>query len=152
MIKKHKKIMIMGLPGSGKTTLARELAYHFLVPHINADTTRENFNDWDFSEEGRDKQARRMGSALFGILDFVCPTQKTRTLADATFTIWMDTIKESEYEDTNALFEPPTEDEYDIRITEWIGLDQLRNSLEGSSPGIEGISNYLREEFPKLVK
>ena len=49
------KILICGLPGSGKTTLARELAYHFCLPHFNADTIREHFNDWDFTDVGRER-------------------------------------------------------------------------------------------------
>ena len=66
------KILIFGLPGSGKTTLASELAYKFKVPHYCADTIREFHNDWDFSEEGRLRQFHRMNLENWGILDFVC--------------------------------------------------------------------------------
>ena len=76
------KILILGLPGSGKTTLARELAYHFLIPHHNADTSREMWTDWDFSYEGRKRQAIRM-SKEWGILDFVCPVGEFREIVDA---------------------------------------------------------------------
>ena len=76
------KILICGLPGSGKSTLAKELAYHFLLPHHNADTIRELYDDWDFSEAGRWRQALRMKD-YYGILDFVCPTAYTRELVQA---------------------------------------------------------------------
>jgi adenylylsulfate kinase len=143
------KILILGLPGSGKSTLARELAYHFLIPHHNADTYREMFDDWDFSPEGRLRQAKRMADQV-GILDFVCPLEELRDIVDADFTIWMNTIKEGRFEDTNKLFEVP--DSYDLEVTEWIDLDRLRSSLEGFNPGTKGILYYLREHFPKLVK
>ncbi len=84
------KILIFGLPGSGKTTLARELAYHFLLPHFNADTVREHYDDWDFSESGRMRQAWRM-SQQWGILDFVCPLQDFREMLQPDYSIFMDT-------------------------------------------------------------
>lgn len=144
------KILIMGLPGSGKSTLARELSYHFLLPHINADTVREFYDDWDFSDEGRWRQAKRMAEFDFGILDFVCPKETARKLICPDYLIWMDTITEGRFEDTNKVFTPPAH--YHLRITEWIGLEKLRNSLEGFNPGIEGIQNYLKEQLPKLAK
>ena len=149
MINERLQILIMGLPGSGKTTLARELAYHFLIPHHNADTAREYTNNLDFSDRGRELQAGWMCNQ-WGILDFVCPTEDLREYPDPQITIWMDTIKEGRYEDTNKLFETPSH--YDIRITEWISLSQLRSSLEGINPGIKGILNYLNGPFKKLVK
>lgn len=139
----------MGLPGSGKSTLARELSYHFLLPHFNADTMREYRNDWDFSDEGRERQAYRM-SSCWGILDFVCPRPLYRKIVNPDYLIWMDTIDKSRYEDTNNIFIPPNN--YDLRITEWIGLEKLRNSLEGFNPGIKGIQSYLKEQLPKLAK
>jgi adenylylsulfate kinase len=122
------KILIMGLPGSGKTTLAEKLFNELLKNHhtewINADDLRKETNDWDFSLEGRRRQALRMRSiadkgieaGFIMICDFVCPTRELREIFDADFTVWMDTIPKSEYKDTNAIFERPTEDEYDIRI------------------------------------
>ena len=80
------KILIFGLPGSGKTTLARELAYHFNVPHHNADFYRELHKDWDFSEVGRWRQAERMSKQV-GILDFVAPKEEIRQIINADITI-----------------------------------------------------------------
>ena len=55
-----KIILIMGLPGAGKTTLAEELAPKLNAKRLNADEVRKEANDWDFSEEGRKRQAKRM--------------------------------------------------------------------------------------------
>ena len=148
-----KKILIFGLPGSGKSTLARELAYHFLVPHYNADTIREAYNDWDFTDEGRKRQLARMKSYEFGIVDFVCPKREFRKELNPDFTIWVDTINEGRFEDTNKVFErPESQLDYTIRVTKWIDLNQLRSSLEGFNRGMTGLQNYLNEQFPKLVK
>jgi adenylylsulfate kinase len=125
------KILIMGLPGSGKTTLAKKLFDELLKNHhaewVNADDLRKETNDWDFSLEGRRRQALRMraiadrgvAAEFIMLCDFVCPTRELREIFDADFTVWMDTIPKSEYKDTNAIFERPTEEEYDIRIDEF---------------------------------
>lgn len=135
------KVLVMGLPNSGKSTIARELSYHFLVPHYNADTLREKCNDWDFSYEGRMRQSYRMSFYDFGIMDFISPLYETRRIIDADFTIWMDTVENSIYEDTNNLFEPP--DKYDIRVTQHIPLNFLRTNLGMYQQGIEGLREYL---------
>ena len=103
------KILVMGLPGSGKTTFAREIAYHFNLPQYNADTIREYYDDWDFSFVGRLKQASRMSSYQFGVLDFVCPSRDFRKLVNADYTIWLDTIQKSVHRDTNIVFEKQLE-------------------------------------------
>ena len=117
------KILIMGLPGSGKTTLAQMMAPRLNAVWLNADEVRKEANDWDFSEDGRRRQSLRMRSLAEGavgnnrtvIADFVCPTKKTREHFGADYVIWMDTIKESRFEDTNKMFEEPTE--YNTRVT-----------------------------------
>jgi len=110
---KNLTILIFGLPGSGKTTLANKLAKKLDATHLNADQVREQFQDWDFSYEGRVRQAQRMAELAancdnqFVILDFVCPTATLRDIVGADITVFMDTIAEGRYEDTNRLFEVP---------------------------------------------
>lgn len=122
------KILIMGLPGSGKSTFAKKLMEDLeeigkLAEWFNADKIREEFNDWDFSEEGRVRQTTRMkrfaeeatAAGKIAVCDFVCPTQKLRNIFDADIIVWIDTISKGRYDDTNNLFEEP--DNYDYRIT-----------------------------------
>ena len=137
------KILIFGLSGSGKTTLSKELAYHFQLPHYNADTIREFYNDWDFSEPARFRSAHRMSQFNFGILDFICPLKELRKLINPTFSIWMDTIRECEYEDTNKIFEKPKV--HNIRITNWQESDKVISSMKNFNPGIKGIKSFLNE-------
>ena len=119
------KILIMGLPGSGKTYLSERLIPVIGGAWFNADKIREMTNDWDFSEQGRTRQSNRMRTfadfekshGRFVVCDFVCPTDETRQMFKADFTVWMDTIKRGRFEDTNKLFEPPAEVE--MHITEW---------------------------------
>ena len=118
-----KKILIMGLPGSGKTTLAKLLVPMYNAVWLNADQVRQDANDWDFTDEGRVRQANRMKTLAEDALDknrniiadFVCPTEKTREDFNADYVIWMDTIKEGRFEDTNKMFEPPKK--YDFKVT-----------------------------------
>lgn len=121
----RQKILIMGLPGTGKTTLACALAPRLQAVHFNADAVRANIcRDLGFSLEDRIEQARRMGwlcdqvvaAGHAAIADFVCPTLETRrAFGDDAFVVWVDRIKESRFEDTNRLFQPPTE--YALRVT-----------------------------------
>ena len=119
------KILVMGLPGSGKTYLSERLQPLLESAWFNADKVRSMAGDWDFSEEGRLRQSLRMKSIadfeshqnMIVICVFVCPTQETRKIFDADVTIWLDTIVEGRFEDTNALFEPPSS--VDFHITEW---------------------------------
>ena len=113
----------MGLPGSGKTTLAEELSPLLNAKRLNADEVRKEANDWDFSEEGRTRQAKRMADfALklkedgnFVVADFICPTPAARALFPADFIIWVDTIKEGRFDDTNKMFVKP--DKFDFHVT-----------------------------------
>jgi adenylylsulfate kinase len=137
------RILIMGLPGSGKTYLAGALKKYLeengtythsdaevlpitglkaTVAWFNADDIRHKFNDWDFSDDGRIRQSLRMfqfsmeAGGNYAICDFVAPLVEMRNNFKADWTVWMDTIREGRYADTNAAFVEP--DQYDFRITE----------------------------------
>jgi adenylylsulfate kinase len=102
------KILIFGLPGSGKTTFAKELIKDKDCCYFNADEIRKMYNDWDFSKMARVHQAVRMeklnkSTIKNCVTDFVCPYPCFRNFYDIT--IWMNTIKKDRYEDTNQLFE-----------------------------------------------
>ena len=113
----------MGLPGSGKTTLASELVPLLKAKWINNDKVRKDANDWDFSEEGRSRQAKRMAEEAkkyknegnYVVADFICPTPKARKLFNADYIVWVDTIKKGRYEDTNAMFIKP--EKFDFHVT-----------------------------------
>ena len=112
---KKLKILIMGLPGAGKTTLASKLVPLLNAEWLNADKIRKEANDWDFSKEGRNRQAQRMADSAeevkknnkHVIADFICPTKEARKLFNADYLIWVDTIKKGRFDDTNQMFEPP---------------------------------------------
>lgn len=138
-----KRILIMGLPGSGKTYLAEHLKAYLedytkpivensILPFtdskvkvgwLNADSVRKKYNDWDFSTEGRVRQSHRMRELAdsmvdmdYVICDFVAPLVEMRNNYKADWTIWVDTIDRGRFEDTNKAFIPP--EVYDFRITE----------------------------------
>ncbi|BBU64147.1 hypothetical protein MSC49_40820 (plasmid) [Methylosinus sp. C49] len=113
----------MGLPGAGKTTLARIVASQLNAVLFNADEVRKHINkDLSFSLEDRIEQARRMGwlcdrvvdAGAIAIADFVCPTAETREAFGDAFVIWVDRIQKGRFEDTNSLFLPPKT--YQVRI------------------------------------
>ena len=113
----------MGLPGAGKTTLADEMAPLLNAKRLNADEVRKAADDWDFSEEGRVRQAKRMAEFAvklkaeghYVIADFVAPTPEARSLFPADFRVWVDTIKKGRFDDTNKMFVKP--DKYDFHVT-----------------------------------
>ena len=113
----------MGLPGSGKTTLASKLVPLLNAKRLNNDEVRKAANDWDFSEEARTRQAKRMADFAekykqeghYVVADFICPTPKARELFNADIIIWVDTIKKGRFDDTNAMFVKP--EKFDFHVT-----------------------------------
>ena len=168
----------MGLPGSGKTYLAEALKKYLeqhgtradygemlpitgfaaTVTWFNADDVRRKYNDWDFSKEGRIRQSLRMlefalaSDTDYVICDFVAPIPEMRNNFKADWTIWMDTIEEGRFEDTNKLFVPP--DVYDFRVTEknaekwaeFVGnhiIDQRRRpTFDWKAPTVEQLGRW----------
>jgi len=118
-----KIILIMGLPGAGKTTLASHLVPLLKAKWLNADEVRKEANDWDFSAEGRVRQAKRMWSKAkeyksqghHVVADFICPTPEARSLFPADYIIWVDTINEGRFDDTNKMFVKPSK--YNFHVT-----------------------------------
>ena len=110
------------MPGSGKSTLAQPFANLVGGVWLNADAIRDEYNDWDFTREGRNRQASRMKYLADGVVkagkiavaDFVCPTHLARMEFNPDFTVWMDTIKESRFSKTNKLFEKPVNVDYHV--------------------------------------
>jgi adenylylsulfate kinase len=132
------KVLVMGLPGSGKTWLSVRLQKTLNCAWYNADAIRKMANDWDFTPEGRNRQSMRMrnladyekshGRSV--ICDFVCPTEETRLAFDADVVIWLDTIKEGRFEDTNKMFVPPSS--VTFRIDSHLGdeeIEEIGNTL-----------------------
>ena len=123
------KILIMGLPGSGKTTLAIALK-NYLESHsktvlrLNADEIRKEYDDWDFSYEGRIRQSIRMNDVAnrishgcdYVIADFIAPLPEMRDAFNANHTVWVNTIEAGRYEDTNKAFVAPIK--YDFMVVE----------------------------------
>ena len=115
----------MGLPGSGKTTLASKVVPLLKAKWLNNDKVRKAANDWDFSEEGRVRQAKRVadlaekykkeGKYDFLVADYICPTPETRKLFKADYTVWVNTIKKGRFDDTNKMFVKP--EKFDFEIT-----------------------------------
>ena len=138
------KILIFGLPGSGKSTLAEPFAELINGIWINADNVRRQYDDWDFTLEGRIRQANRMKHLADGVVmagriavtDFVCPTEAARVEFNADYTVWMDTIKECRFEDTNKIFETPTYVDY--HVNKW--FEDTHKQLS------EVITNYMNRK------
>jgi adenylylsulfate kinase len=139
------KILICGLPGAGKTHLAERLVKHLdNCAWYNADVIRGAANDWDFSPIGRVRQANRMrtfadfevSNGRWVVCDFVAPTNETRKQFEPDVTIWIDTINEGRFEDTNKMFEKPDSVNYHIKT----------HLTDG---GIAGLANEIKAKFIK---
>lgn len=139
------KILIMGLPGSGKTTLAKKLvetlSQNNTVTWLNADEIRRNFNDWDFSYEGRIRQAYRMrqmaddSTSKFVVADFIAPLKEMRETFDPDILVWVDTVVKGRFEDTNQIFQKPKRVDVHVLTKDsdrWVNeiLLQINNSFD----------------------
>jgi hypothetical protein len=135
------KILIMGLPGSGKTTLARALAERFGAVWWNADAVRSSINSHlGFSMHDRLKQAHTMGwlcqqvvkSGHIAVADFVCPTPEAREAfslyGPPDILVWMNNIDAGRFADTNRIFVPP--EKPDIIIDYFDIIPEERNTQE----------------------
>ena len=117
----------MGLPGSGKTWLAERLQKRLNCAWFNADKIREMANDWEFSEAARMRQAYRMKNIAdyeiannrSVICDFVCPLEVTRDIFEADYMVWMDTIQEGRFGNTNKIFQNPALPEVNYHVSAW---------------------------------
>jgi adenylylsulfate kinase len=140
-----KVILVFGLPGSGKTTFCKMLMEElkqFSVTHLNADKVREEYNDWDFSSDGRIRQAQRMRELAdkqiseYTLCDFVCPFSHIRqSLFKSAYCVFLNTIKEGRFENTNKVFESPRPSEYNFIIEEF-------DSIQKSAHIISAILQY----------
>ena len=139
------KILVMGLPGSGKTVFSSKLADVLDCPRLNNDEVRKAADDWDFSDGGRLRQCVRMKEmaeavdSKIVICDFICPTEEFRQLFEPDLLIWMDTIKQSIYRDTNKVFEPPG----------WFGYKICTRSNNLYDLAIKHVKKTIFNEHPK---
>lgn len=145
-----KIILVMGLPGAGKTTLSKALLGYLAEQHksvyiLNADEVRTQYNDWDFTIEGRIRQGQRMSDLAtlksadydFVICDLVAPLYPMRQAINPDWLVWVDTIETSRFEDTNNLFTPPIK--YDIRVT-----------TQNASDWAQTIGDYILHNIPSI--
>ena len=149
------KILVMGLPGSGKTVFARKLADVLDCPRLNNDEVRKAADDWDFSDGGRLRQCIRMKEmaeavdSKIVICDFICPTEELRQLFEPDLLIWLDTIRQSIHRDTNKLFEPPGWFHYKICTRSNnlydLAIRHIKKTIFNEHPKNE----YPKKEYPR---
>ena len=131
------RVLILGLPGSGKTYLAKRFAKKIKARWLNADKIRGRYNDWDFSRNGIIRQVKRMKKLAdksknkIIVADFVCPLKKQLDIFKPDIIVWMDTIKKGRFESMNKMFKPPTRFHLRIKKKELKhNLKKLNNKLE----------------------
>ncbi len=139
----YTRILIFGLSGSGKTTFAKKLwqdlkNQNINYAYFNADKIRDTFNDYDFSLNGRMRQADRMFKLCEmkregAIVDFICPYENLRKRFN--YFIWMNTIKESEYKDTDKIFQPPKDIKTDMVITDFNYDNKIKTLVNSIKSG-----------------
>ena len=146
------RILVMGLPGSGKTTFSQSLVQRLMITNkvawFNADAVRKHYNDWDFSSDGRLRQVQRMrdladgSGADYAICDFVCPTDEYRKVFDADIVVFLDTIDAGRFEDTNRVFERPGFVSY--RVYDWKQTDDIIENLIAAYVNVPKRFNWRR--------
>jgi hypothetical protein len=130
-------IQILGLPGSGKTTLANALKERINAIHLNADRVRATVNsDLKFTEKDRTENARRLGEMAkllseqghVVIVDFICPTKKTReAFGTPDIKIALDTIYSSRFPDTDIMWMPVVDADY--TFYEWKSVKEMSDEI-----------------------
>lgn len=131
----------MGQAGSGKTTFAEKVVSEIQergwdVAWLNADDVRKEYDDWDFSLKGRLRAATRMRTIAeqldreVVVVDMICPTKQTRELVNPDFVVFMDTIKEGRFEDTNKMFEYPPCDLVDVCFQHYPDWDDAKETVD----------------------
>ena len=156
------KILICGLPGSGKTWLAERLVDSIdNCAWFNADVIRTASNDWDFTAEGRVRQANRMktfadfevshGRSV--ICDFVAPTENSRLSFKPDYLIWLNTIKEGRVVE-NKKEELETAKDLPFEVENLENSDAFKDTtrmFEPPSNADKTITSFMSDEEIKLL-